>query len=243
MLRGLDVSRYQGDLSEKDWDDIARIGCRYALVKVAEGLGQSPDPLAERDISRARAAGLVVGGYSFLHPELSPEDQAKIHFKLSQDVGLGQVGDLPPCIDLESPKPKDWSRAGLSPLSIRERALAYAELVEELWAQTPTLYTYPDYWMNLGGGSEPKFTHLNLWIASYTVKGWPVDGQRPLILKPWTAWTFWQWSGGSVKLPSSTPCDLDVFWGGETELQALLRKPDVVVETTDPVGPGEDSKV
>ena len=219
------------------------LNLRFVIVKTAEGMGQKPDSFAISNVKNARAAGLATGGYFFLHPQasVSPQEQAKLHFSIAQDCGLNRAGDLPPCVDLETPLTTSWSNVGFSPSSLRGWTLDYMAELGSLWGMSPVLYSYPDFLMQLGVGGEPAFAAYRLWLASYTERAWPVNGQRPIVLRPWTSWSFWQWSA-QVKLPSGVSVDGDVFWGEETDLQAILQRPDVVAETIDAVVDATDSK-
>jgi len=232
MLKGLDVSSYQGSVP---WQRVAsEMACRFALVKVAEGLLSSPDPWAARSAAGAREAGLVIGGYFFLHAERDVEAQAKLHFKLASDLGVGIEGDLPFAVDFESPEPTTWASLGLTALELRQRGLAYCQAVRDLsGGVAPFLYTYPDFWRELQGATEPRFATFPLWQAAFTVpyQSWPVDGQSPNVLRPWTSWCFWQFSDRG-KLPGGGGVDLDVFWGEETDLQALRKKNPGTLEGT-----------
>lgn len=237
LLRGCDVSAYQ---SLVDWPTAAdRLSLRFVLVKVAEGLGKLPDAYAEKNLSGARAAGLVVGGYFFLHPEEDVEAQAKLHCSLASSVGAGRVGDLPFAVDIESPAPDKWAGLGLTSEELRRRALAYVEAVEEISGSMPMIYTYPDFWSHLEGSLEPRFSRSPLWMASYSSKGWPLPGQAPFIPRPWTSWAFWQWTDSGY-LPNGAKVDQDCFWGEETDLQALLKKEEPVADLKPLFVPPED---
>lgn len=239
MLKGLDVSYVQGRIS--DWKALYALGHRFVFVKVGEGNKALPDPRAADDIKGARDAGLKVGGYFFAYPlptlnasvNRDPDKQAELHYALGQGIGLG-VGDLPPQLDLEWPEPQNWAHWGCSAAQIRDWGLAYLAKQESLWGVTPGLYTYRDFWRELGASSETRFARSKLWMASYIPGEWPAPGQTPFIPQPWTDWTFWQTTGGKYKLPSGVPVDLDVFNGDEAALEALCMKPDQVVETIDP---------
>jgi GH25 family lysozyme M1 (1,4-beta-N-acetylmuramidase) len=119
-------------------------------------------------------------------------------------------------------------------MELRQRGLAYCQAVQDLsGGVAPFLYSYPNYWQELQGASEPRFAAFNLWQASYSVptQSWPIDGQSPNVLRPWTSWAFWQFTDRG-KLPGGGGVDLDVFWGGETDLQALRLKPEGKLEGT-----------
>jgi lysozyme len=229
MLRGLDVSSYQGAI---DWPAVAAAGYRFTYVKIAEGLSINPDSRAAFNVAEARKAGLVIGGYFFLHVERDIPTQLALHKKHAEAVGFGLPGDLPAACDLESPeKPAAWPGLGLTPQLICDRALVYMAGMKS-WSprQTPLLYTDLYYWTACQGVSDARFQSYALWAASYNVLAWPIGNQKPLVFRPWTTWSFWQWSD-SARIPGvSVPIDADVFWGDETDM-LNITKPDVVSVT------------
>jgi lysozyme len=248
MIRGLDVSAAQGHV---DWPSVAAMGCRFAILKCAEGnRGKDPifdlagfdvtheraantsgqDPQFLTNLTGAKAAGLVVGCYSFAYPLPpkpgvvlhEPEDQAKFHYDLAGGLGSSD-GELPPAFDFEWPAPNDWAKWGCSAGQLRAWALAYLEAAKAYWGCAPLVYTYPDFWMHVGGSSEPAFAQYPLWMASYPhATQWPTDGNRPLIVRPWTDWAAWQWTGGAAKLPNGVAADFDVIRDEDT-LHALTH--------------------
>ena len=74
-VRGVDVSSWQHPYGEAiDWEDVAKDGYTFMLVKATQGTGYQ-NPWLHRDIDDARAAGLLVGAYHFLevNPEISQQ--------------------------------------------------------------------------------------------------------------------------------------------------------------------------
>lgn len=70
-------------------------------------------------------------------------------------------------------------------------------------------------------GRDPRFTEN---VASYPlVPHWPVDGDAPVSLHPWTKWMFWQFTGGKMMMPNGVPGDFQVCNGDEGALAALCR--------------------
>lgn len=219
--RGLDVSSYQGtpDFSKLPVAD----QIRFVIVKCAEGMrGLDAHFAANRD--GARAAGLAVGCYNFAHPEEGdPRGQAQRHFQVSGGLGK-DPGELPPTLDFESPDPTKWQDHGLTPDSLCEWGLDYLDEATSLWACKPVIYTYPDFWMHLGGGHRASFSAYYLWIAHYAHPGgWPADDAAPMHIDPWGAtWSLWQTSGGQFyKLPGGASCDTNLFNGDAAALAAF----------------------
>lgn len=133
-------------------------------------------------------------------------------------------GRAPPALDLEWPTPDAWAKWGCSPEQIRKWALDYLDAATSLWGCLPTLYTYPDFWMRIGGPSESAFAAYPLWIASYQhPHEWPDNSMKPMSFGPWgSSWALWQSSGGSFfKVPNGTPCDTDLFNGDDAALSAF----------------------
>ena len=249
MIRGLDVSSVQGHV---DWPAVAAMGCRFAYIKCSEGnRGNDPifelpgmyvdanraagitgkDPQFDANVAGAEAAGLRVGPYHFAYPLphdpskpfRDPEDQAKFAFDHAGAVG-SVGGELPPMFDFEWPEPSDWQKWGCTAPQLRQWALSWLEAARAYWGCDPVIYTYPDFWMHLCGGAEPEFARYPLCMANYPhVVQWPQDGMAPLIVSPWTNWTFWQFTGGGMRMPDGTPGDFQVFNGSEYDLQALCK--------------------
>ena len=250
MFRGIDVSAAQGAIS---WPSLAPLGLQFAIAKAAEGnKGNDPifdvpgfyvdharsagtsgqDPRFAENVAGARAAGLVVGCYSFAYPLphqdgnpiRDPEAQAKFHFDLAG--GLGSLdGELPPMLDLEWPPPEDWGKWGCTPPQLRDWALRYLDAATGLWGCLPMVYTYPDWWLRVGGAGEPAFAEYPCWPASYPTPParWPTAGEKPLILRPWSDWLGWQFCGGGMTLPNGVRADFDVLNLDEAGLAALCR--------------------
>jgi lysozyme len=230
MIRGIDVSCAQGSIIW--WSKVVAEGISFAIVKAGEGNKPGPDPMFARNVAGARAAGLLVGAYSFLYP-LPPKPgeplhdpvaQAQYHF--AQCSGLGsRDGELGPFVDAEWPAPQDFDKWGCSPAQIRAWLLAYLVEAERLWGRVPTLYTYPDWWRAIDGASEPAFARYGLWMASYPHPDrWPAEGETPSVPAPWKVATFWQSSGGTLHVAGMV-VDTDVFLGTLDELKALAAKP------------------
>jgi GH25 family lysozyme M1 (1,4-beta-N-acetylmuramidase) len=222
MLRGVDVSVLQGDI---DWKAVVAEGLRFAIIKCAEGNKPAADAKFHANRDGAKAAGIVVGAYNFAYPlpHIAPSDAAKQHYDLCEGLG-SDPGDLPPALDLEWPEPGDWQKWNCNADQIRGWALGYLDAATSLWGCTPTLYTYPNFWMRIGGPAESEFATYALWIASYQHPlEWPNDTMKPLSFGPWGGkWAIWQSSGGSFyKLPNGAPCDTDLFNGDEAALQAF----------------------
>lgn len=225
MIRGLDVSvAQQRNGAPPDFSKIpAADAIGFVIVKSAEGTDyRDPDFVANRD--NARAAGLIVGCYNVGHPEKGhdPREQAKIHFDACGGLG-SNAGELPPTLDYEKPDVPNWTQYGLTAGAMCAWALAYLEEAETLWGCVPIFYSFPFFMRTMGVAAATDLALYRIWQADYArPKGWPSDGDRPIILPPWTDWSLWQDSGGSFyKLPNGAPCDANVFNGDAAALAAF----------------------
>ena len=182
MLRGIDVSRYQGAIN---WLAVAP-QVDFAFVKAGGGDDIAPytDRMAASNTILARQAGVRFGYYWYFSGRNSVETQlAKIAaFQLDNP---GNV--LPWVIDIE-----DATRGADDILS----GLELAGMVETLTGVKPLIYTGAWYWnprwvlaRRMGAPAAVPFP---LWVASYT----------PEAVMPygWDDWTVWQYSDrGSVE--------------------------------------------
>ena len=196
MIKGIDVSGIQGIV---DWHSVANAGYEFAICKCGNG-NDGIDGTYSRNIAGAKTAGLKVAAYHVIyplqtdptHPNRDPVGQATMHFNASQ----GMIS----CADLEFPAPQNWATWGISAAFINEWTQEYLAYYAQLSGQTPFLYSYP-YFFNAVNFTS-AITMFPLWIASYT--------NVPVIPHPYTSWSIWQASGGSITLPGTNiPVDED----------------------------------
>ena len=204
MLRGIDVSTYQGAI---DWTAAAGSGLAFAFVRFGDGLGH--DPTWERNRRDALAAGLAVGTYQFFRASKGGEAQAR---ELVAKIGTLGPGELAPVVDVES----GWPGASRDDF-VRELD-EWIAIVGDGLGCTPIVYTGPYFWRSMIG-DLPPFEVCPLWIADYR------DRPEPEIPKPWTRWTWWQTTDKGSVPGIKGPVDLDVFNGDANDLAWLAAKP------------------
>lgn len=196
MIRGIDVSRYQGAI---DWDKVASAGIKFAFIKATQGSAYV-DPCYARNLKEAQVAGVLVGAYHFFNPTRDATRQAK-HF-------LATVGDLtgqlPPVLDIED-------AGNLSVKEYQNSIVAWVSHVKNVTGVTPIIYVNLDYLQRF------KLTQLlpdcPLWLAAYRDKA------------PDVSWAFWQHTS-SGKVPGiKGNVDLNWFRGlpEEKQLRLLLQ--------------------
>jgi GH25 family lysozyme M1 (1,4-beta-N-acetylmuramidase) len=217
MIRGIDLSANQGEISDAQWQSLATSGIRFAYLRCGVG-NDVPDTRFAAYVAGAKAVGIVVGAYHFAyplpdsteHPGRDPESQCQAHFEACSGLG-SNIGELPMALDAEWPVPQDWGHWGCAADQITEWLLRYLAKAKSLYGRDPIVYTYPDWAGHVGLVGLDAY---RLWIASYE--------STPTIPAPWTSWSVWQSSGGtSFKLPNGAPCDEDQI-ADEATLASLL---------------------
>lgn len=216
MIQGVDVFSGYGLI---DWNLVAQSGVRFAWVKCWEG-NEGKDPAFERNVQRARDAGIAVGGYHFAfplptdpkHPGRGALEQAEMYFKACSGLG-SRPGELSPALDLEWPPPNEWAKWGCSAQQISDWGRECAEAITLLWGRLPILYTYPWWWSALSKSDVSWAGRYPLWMAAYNHPGpgMPADGKRPPVPAPWTEWAAWQYSaeGSKERVPGIPACPVD----------------------------------
>lgn len=177
--RGIDVSNHQGTVN---FYEVAKAGYKFAYVKATEGTGFR-DSYFGGNVTKARKAGLRVGGYHFLQPG-HPDTQAAVFCARLKQAGLGK-GDLMPVCDAEA--------EGVTASDVR----AFVEGVRRRTGLDVLIYTFPAFinW--------PATYGCGLWIANF-------DVPAPKIPYVWAHYLIWQHSStGSVPGVKGN-CDVNV---------------------------------
>lgn len=235
MIPGFDAFSGYGQI---DFNVARAAGYRFVYVKCQEG-NEGRDGFYQRNVQRARDAGLHVGAYHFAfplptdpkHPGRSPLEQAELFFKACAGLG-SQAGELSPAFDFEWPAPQDWAKWGCSPEQISEWGRECCEAMALLWGRLPVLYTYPHWFRELAKGADVSWaSRYPLWYADYS---WPQDGHPPKgweppklswVSKAWDDWAICQHSadGSKARVPGVPACPVDRnVMKDEATLQRLL---------------------
>ncbi len=203
MLKGIDVSEYQGDIN---WKAVADSGVAYCFVKATEGV-ESRDPMFAKNWAGMRSVGIIRSAYHFFIAKKDPKVQANNFLGLTRSVW--DTNDLPPVLDLE----KSY---GLSPNEVIDKAGIWLDTVEASIGRRPLLYTFPNFWHETLGNSPRLGANYRLWIAHY-------ETNNPWIPGGWKSWSFHQYSESGTVPGISGPCDMNNFNGDLDTLQFLLN--------------------
>jgi lysozyme len=216
--RGLDLSEAQG--ANVDFFKIREVGLYdFVILKATEG-NTYTDPDYDRNVKRAKAAGLLLGAYHFLGNQSKISEQVR-HF---ESVALGVI-DLKPWLDLEYPPPEKWKAGAVDGDYMVKRALEASMLVEQSFgAGQVVIYSYPDFMKHLPTSPELlELVSFDLAFAHYAnQKREPLDSEAfPVPPMPWLSATFHQWSGdGGLAAPGvSCVVDHDLYVGSVEELR------------------------
>lgn len=202
---GIDVSIWQDDNSTAQMMNFAQAkaaGAKFVFIKASQGGLLDPDYVnnwlhAEQELPR--------GPYHFYDWRVDYQLQLNLFRRIVEN----DPGEMPPVLDYE------MKTAAPHPSLASAIALRFLRDLEQGIGKTPLLYTSPGYWGEFGR-NLPAFAHYPLWIAHY-------GAWRPRIPRPWTNWTFWQFSskGDGLKFGAeSKSLDMNYFNGSEEELRA-----------------------
>lgn len=211
LVLGPDVSHYQGAAIQ--WDKVASAPhVKFAFCKATEGLTYV-DPSFARNWAALRQTSLIRGAYHFGRPKNKPHDEVD-HF-------LSTVGDDTSAellaLDLEVSDDQ-------SPEHILEWATTFLEYLDQSTTTRVIVYTGGFWKYQLGNPASRTIGKFPLWLAQYS--------NVPVPPKPWSQWTFWQYTNGtygpSAQLPKSIAgvgaCDVSQFDGTYKDLQDFVAR-------------------
>lgn len=191
MLKGIDVSRWQGAI---DWARVAP-QVDFAFVKAGGGDDVVPyiDVMAAANAIGARQAGVPFGFYWYSSGRNTVQAQAEA---IALWLRRGDAATLPWAIDIE-----DTSRGAQGILD----GLALADAVAQMTGVRPLCYTGAWYWnprwdeaRRLGA---PEVVPFDLWMAAYTPEA--------IIPRGWSDWTIWQHTNQGALSGITGAVDLD----------------------------------
>ncbi|MBN1492014.1 MAG: immunoglobulin domain-containing protein, partial [Phycisphaerae bacterium] len=212
---GIDVSAWQGDLSQQTWNNVYSAGRVFAFIRVTHvgATNGDPDTYYANNMIRARAAGLIVGPYNYARPTIQSPTTDADHF-LAYAWPYITTGYLPPVLDLE----EGGGTAVVGAANLSAWAIAWLNYVETETGVEPIVYCNSNYATNYLNSNLAPYT---LWIANYSCACNPQTADPPAGIGIWSDWTFWQYCS-SLSVGGISPVDTNAFNGTMAELQALV---------------------
>ncbi len=212
VVRGLDVSYYQGDI---DWTAVAGAGYQFAITRVNHSTFM--DPKFEENWAAIPAVGMIRGAYQYFEPGEDVAWQAQV---MIDAVGQLGPGDLPAVIDVETD-------GGLPPAQVAQAVGEWLLLVEAATGKKPIIYTGKYFWQDNVASAD--YASYPLWHAQYPNACQPPSAPPPdcgcaNIADQWADFLVWQYtSSGSVPGIAGN-VDLNVFKGTYDDLVAFTSQ-------------------
>jgi lysozyme len=187
-VEGIDVSGWNGNTN---WQKVKQSGRDFCFIKATQGLTYL-NPHFKTDWANSKIDGLIHGAYHYFMPSDNAEMQAQWFLK---NIGLLTKSDLPAVLDWEF-------HTGNYDEEIKN-ALIWLTIVHKETGKKPIIYSNPSYIDSL---SNPEsLINYPLWLAQWASK--------PTIPKPWSGYSFWQYSDTGVVPGVPGQCDLNVGGG------------------------------
>ncbi|MEM9821776.1 MAG: GH25 family lysozyme [Bacteroidota bacterium] len=195
-----DISHHNG--TNLDFTSAKQAGMAAVFQKATQG-STFVDPTYESHRQAAQAAGFLWGAYHFAD-DSDPIAQAD-HFLSVAQTGHSTVLVL----DFESNKDNTMSL---------DQAVQFVQRIKEKTGKYPGLYGGSLLKSLTASQANPTLSSCWLWLAEY--------GSTARLPKGWTAWTFWQYTDGSLgpaheTIPGIGKCDRELFNGDENALQTF----------------------
>jgi lysozyme len=207
MVRGIDVSAYQGDI---DWEKVSDQGFRFAYIKATEGTN-FVDKKFKTNWRAAKKAGLYRGAYCFISLNKSGAKQAEHFLKTVPD----DDDALPPVIDFEL-----YGAYLSNPPTQAQVDQILKPVIQKLKAKTgktPIIYTnYNTYNQYIKNG----YKGIAIWICDLSNTSPKLSGGHH--------WVFWQHTqrafiGGISDSSERQFVDLDIYNGNFKQFKQFVK--------------------
>lgn len=172
MIKGIDVSRWQGNI---DFNKVKASGVNFCIVKAGgSDAGFYTDSKFKTNVQNALAAGLHVGAYYFVGPlcnsaEAGALDAYRFH-QIIKDYPL----DYPVYIDFEAPK-------GTNKQGNTDACYAFCEYMEHVG------YYAGIYASDVSGFKDrlipEQLVRFDKWVAKYST-------YEPKVIPKWGIWQY-----------------------------------------------------
>lgn len=216
---GIDVSDYQGDITQSEWNQIKAAGKDFAFTKATEGVTFNATTFSN-NMTRGKLAGVMMGAYHFGRPDNNTAVAEADHF-IQIITPFLTTGYLRPVLDIETD-------AG-SVTFMSQWVNDFCNRVKNVTGVSPIIYTGQSF---ASSNFNSSVTQWPLWIAQWPANPNPQTG-APAGTSPWSTWNFWQYSSTGSVPGAGSPIDLDVYNGTLAQLQTnFLINPNPEVSVT-----------
>ena len=203
LIRGVDVSSYQGEIN---WEAFDAQDIRFAFIKATEG-SYYADETFEKNAEAAERHGIYVGAYLFFDYKDDAQKQAELFIKTVPK----KAKRLPPVVDIENLPLDDLSSYDETISKINSIVIQ----LKEVYGKTPILYINHNIYDTY---VATRFLDCPIWISDYTSAEPSLsDGRK---------WTFWQYSNRGLLFETKGAerfVDMNLFNGNIDSLKAFLN--------------------
>ena len=215
MLRGIDVSHYQGSV---DWAKVAAVpGMTFACAKATEGTSYIDKEFAA-NWRGMYSAGLVRCAYHFARPGSNATAQATFFVKTVNGAGGFASGTktLQLMLDLEQTD-------GEKPADVFAWTQEFVAALKRLTGRPAIMYTGHYFWTGSVGDPSDNLD-CPLWIASYN------GATPPKVPQAWTSYTFWQYGTNGAAAPGGTAATIPGISGNSVDVDAFAYSEDTLLK-------------
>lgn len=205
---GTDISRWQGAI---DFEKMRLAGASFTFIKASQG--KFTDGNFYKNWAAAKESGIYRGAYHFYDLRSSggkPEEQADY---FAEELN-GDIGNLPPVLDFESPGVSDYPPLPYHDESV-DIVMRFCKRFRKKTKFMPMIYTN-GVGIQCLSPLNSYLKGLDLWIAWYST-----EYHTPRHYE-WPDWRFWQYKckgDGPAFGVESTSLDMNVFNGTEENLK------------------------
>ena len=183
-IKGIDISNWQGNV---DFNKVKNAGYEIVYIKATEGQ-HTLDKNFNTNYANAKASGINIGFYHFLHGNENGKTQAEWMYSNIKDKEF----QCKIAIDVEV---TDGANAD----TLSQIVCDFAETIKSLTGKEVVLYTYTSF---LGANLNSSIDKYPLWIAEYGVN-------KPNISRNYIGWQYAD--NGQVDGCPNGNTDLDYF--------------------------------
>lgn len=204
QLLGTDISFYQDDNNTPQGIDFQAMAKTTSFVIIRSGQNNWIDSDFKVNWRNAKQAGIPRGSYWFYDSRADPKKQAQLWVDILGD----DLGELPLWCDFED------RYGGI--FGTWQHWYDFIEIIKQLTnGKQIGIYTGYYYWIEftinkfIPNKSLEYFVQYPLWIAAY-------NNTAPLIPKPWTEWSLWQFTDkGNGKLYGVESRNIDLNYASD----------------------------